>query len=91
MFFDLAKAFIRSIGAPFVQLDAALPGPVETDPPISVPGTTGTAAPFLRILLPILAAAVIIVLLCLLYRRHGKKKAEACAEPAAAEAEKEEE
>ena len=54
-----------------------MPEPLETEPPVIVPGTPGAADPLLRILLPVLAAIVVIVLLCLLYRRHRKQKKEA--------------
>ena len=72
----LKNVMIRAV-LRFVQLDVAIPEPLQTEPPISVPGTPGTAASLPRILLPILAAVVVIVLLCLLYRRHRKKGTEA--------------
>ena len=76
MLLDLVKNFIQNLGSRFLQLDVALPEPLETKPPVTAPGTPD-AAPLLRILLPVLAAVVIIVLLCLLYRRHRKNKPEA--------------
>ena len=72
----LKSIFSRTV-LRFVQLDVALPEPLETEPPVTVPGTPGGAASLPRILLPILAAVVVIVLLCLLYRRHRKNKPEA--------------
>ena len=76
MFFDLLRYIVRSFGTRFLQLDVAIPEPLETEPPVAVPGAPDSV-PVMRILLPVLAAVLIIVLLCLLYRRHRKNKPEA--------------
>ena len=93
MFPDLLKTVVRGFGLRLVQLDAALPEPLETADPISVPVAPDTASLLPRILVPVLAAAILILLLLLLYRRHGKKRAEAKArlEAEAAGGEKKEE
>ena len=76
MFFDLLRYIVRSFGTRFLQLDVAIPEPLETEPPVAVPGAPDSV-PVLRILLPVLAAALIIVLLCFLFRRHRKNEPEA--------------
>ena len=76
MFFDLMKYIIRAFGTRFLQLDVAIPEPLETEPPVAAPGIPVMVS-VLRILLPVLAAALIIVLLCLLFRRHRKNEPEA--------------
>ena len=76
MFLDFLRHIIRAFGAPFLQLDVAIPEPLETEPPVAAPGIP-VAVSVLRILLPVLAVALIIVLLCLLFRRHRKNEPEA--------------
>ena len=61
MFPNLLQALIRSVGAPFVQLDAAMPGTIL----LTVPGI------FL-----ILVIAALAVLIVSLFRRRRRKQLE---------------
>ena len=88
---DLLKTAVRGFGLRLVQLDAAVPGPLETADPNTVPQTANMLYRLPRILIPVLAAAVLILILCRLSRRRRQQAAVAEAEVPAEAVTKEEE